>query len=307
MSEQFHLLFIQKFKGKILFGEDMKKYTSIKIGGPAEVMAFPRGDSDLKDLLTFARTKKFPFYILGGGTNLLVRDGGIKGLVVNMTEGFGDINWQKGGAKKTVTAIVGAGAGLQTLVNECTERGLTGLEFACSIPGTVGGAVMMNAGAYGGEMADVVDAVEVINDKGKRGFLSKSELDFSYRSANIPDAAVVVRVHMKFDVSTTEEVKGNVEKFREKRKRTAAIKYPSAGSVFKNPPGEIAGKLIQMAELKGTVEGRAMISEVHGNYIVNLGGARARDVLKLMSLMRDRIYSLKGIALEPEIKVVGEQ
>ena len=297
-----NLLFIQKFKGKVLFGEEMKSYTSIGIGGKADVMAFPRDDADLKDLLVFSHTKKFPLFILGGGTNLLVRDGGIRGVVVNMTEGFKDVVWQKGGA----SAVVGAGAPLIALTNDCTERGLSGLEFACSIPGTVGGAVSMNAGAYGAEIEDVVEAVEFIDVKGKRGFAAKSEIGFDYRSTSLPDGAVIVRVHMSFEKKGVGEVAGLVEEFREKRKAAAAIKHPSAGSVFKNPEGRVAGKLVEEAGLKGSVSGRAMISKVHGNYIVNLGGAKARDVLSLMSLMRDRVYSLTGIALDPEIKVIGE-
>jgi len=195
MSLQYSLFFIQRFKGKVLFDVPMSEYTSFKIGGPADVMAFPTDDGDLKDIVGFAEAKRFPYYVLGGGTNLLVRDSGIRGIVINMSEGFGDILWQD----KT-KAVVGAGVKLSRLVSECAEHGLTGMEFACGIPGTVGGATAMNAGAYGSEMKDVVEGVEFIGKRGKKGFVPASELGFEYRSASLPPGAVVVRVHMNFEL-----------------------------------------------------------------------------------------------------------
>ncbi len=305
MSKQYPLFFVQRFKGKVLFNVLMSEYTSLLIGGPADVMAFPRDEGDLKELLSFASSKNYPVLILGSGTNLLVRDGGIRGLVVNMTEGFKDITWQEE-TDKTAACIAGAGLSLAKMVSVCIERGLTGLEFASGIPGTLGGAVIMNAGAYGHEMKDVVEGVEILDRKGKKGFLSRSDLDFSYRSADIPEGSVVVRVHLSFEKEDSGEIKKRIKNYTEKRKRTSDIRLPNAGSIFKNPRGHIAGKLVEEAGLKGVRSGDVKISEVHGNYIVNLGNARASDVLSIISLIRDKIYSTRGVVLEPEIKVVGE-
>ena len=285
---QYSLFFIQRFKGKVLFNVPMSDYTSLRVGGPADVMAF-------------AEAKGFPFYVLGSGTNLLVRDGGIRGIVVNMTEGFKDITWLDGGK-----AIVGAGVKLPDLVVQARDRGLSGVEFAANIPGTVGGAVSMNAGAYGGEMKDVVEGIEIAGRKGQKGFIPRSELNFSYRRAEVPKGAIVTRAHMAFELRDPEEIKAKIAEFRERRKASSAISFPNAGSIFKNPEGAPAGRLIEEAGLKGERMGGAQVSEVHANYIVNTGGARAKDVLALMALVRDRVYSSRGVVLEPELKVVGE-
>jgi len=298
---QYSLFFIQRFKGKVLFNVPMGEYTSLKVGGPADVMAFPQDDGDLKDLLAFARHKRFAVYILGSGTNLLVRDGGIRGVVVNMSEGFKDLSWLE-----EAKLVVGSGVKLASVVHECTERSLGGMEFAVNIPGTVGGAVAMNAGAYGAEMADVVEGVEVIDAKGRRGFVPRSELGFSYRSAEIPAGSVVVRAHMRFSPSAPEEIEERLAAFRDRRRKTSSIQFPNAGSVFKNPEGMVAGRLIEEAGLKGARSGDAAVSEVHANYIVNTGRASARDVLSLMALVRDKVFSRTGVVLEPEIRVVGE-
>lgn len=301
VSVQYSLFFIQRFKGKVLFNVPMSEYTSLKIGGSADVMAFPQDDGDLKDLLAFADAKGFPFYILGAGTNLLVRDGGIRGIVVNMTEGFKDISFQEDGK-----AVIGAGVKLSEAVAQMRDNGLSGLEFGVNIPGTIGGAVSMNAGAYGSEMKDVVEGIEVLGKKGQKGFIPKSELGFSYRRAEIPKGSIITRAHMRFEKKSVEEIKERIKEFRERRKASSPISFPNAGSIFKNPEGKVAGKLIEEAGLKGERVGGAQISEVHANYIVNTGGAKAKDVLALMALIRDRLYSSKGIVLEPEIKVIGE-
>lgn len=300
-TAQYSLFFIQRFKGKVLFNVPMSEYTSLRIGGLADVMAFPQDEGDLKDLLAFAEAKGFAYYILGAGTNLLVRDAGVRGIVVNMTEGFKDVVWQD-----EAKASVGSGMKLAELVAQCRDKGLSGLEFAVNIPGTVGGAVAMNAGAYGGEMKDVVEGVEFIGRKGVKGFLPKDKLEFSYRKAELPRHSAVTAVHMSFTASTQDEVREKMREFSEKRKASAKVQYPNAGSVFKNPEGLYAGRLIEEVGLKGEKIGQAQFSPVHANYIINLGGAKAKDVLALMALARDTVYSQKGIVLEPEIKVVGE-
>lgn len=301
---QYQLFVIQRFKGKVLFDVPMNGYTSWHIGGPADVMAFPADDGDLKDIMTFAESKGFPVFVIGAGTNILVRDGGVRGVVINMMEGFKDIQWHE--ANDEVKVVAGAGLLIGELLAECKSRGLSGLEFACGIPGALGGAVVMNAGAYGGELKDVCDGVELVTKKGQRRFVSRDELGFGYRSSDLPKGSVVTRVHLRFRKSETAAVSANIEAIAAKRRASARIAYPNAGSVFKNPEGMSAGKLIEEAGLKGEICGGAQVSPVHANYIVNLGTARARDVLQLMAAMRDKVYSKSGVLLEPEIKVFGE-
>jgi UDP-N-acetylmuramate dehydrogenase len=218
-----------------------------------------------------------------------------------MSEGFKEIAWQD-----ETKAVVGAGVRLVEILGECSGRALSGLEFASGIPATVGGAVAMNAGAYGSRMADVVEGVEVIGKKGKRGFIPAAEIGFSYRRTELPAGAIIVRVHMNFKKKDPAEIKAMIEEYTKRRRATAALGKPNAGSIFKNPEGEAAGRLIDEAGLKGERLGDAEVSRVHANYIVNLGRARAADVLALMALVRDKVYALKGIVLEPEIKVIGE-
>jgi UDP-N-acetylmuramate dehydrogenase len=298
---QYPLFFIQRFKGKVLFDVSLSEHTSIRIGGNADVMAFPQDENDLKDIIGFAETKKFPFYVMGAGTNLLVRDGGVRGIVVNLSEGFKDMEWQASGRLAS-----GAGVMLPELAARCAEKGLSGLEFACGIPGTVGGAVAMNAGAYGAEMKDIVEGVEIVTKKAQLQYIPKSEIRFSYRFADLPKGSIVVKAHIALKKGEPQEIRERVRQNKEKRKSTAHIVYPNAGSIFRNPEGHIAGRLIEEAGLKGLKAGDAMISEVHANYIVNTGRAMARDVLSLMAIIRDKVYKEKGIVLEPEIKVIGE-
>lgn len=300
-SMQYSLFFIQRFKGKVLFNVPMSRYTSLKVGGPADVMAFPQDAGDLKDLIAFAEAKNFPFFILGAGTNLLVRDGGYRGIIINMCDGFKDVTWQDDSK-----VVMGAGVRLVEALALCADRGLSGLEFAAGIPGTMGGAVAMNAGAFGAEMKDIVEGVETIGRKGRKGFIPASEIGFSYRSSNLPKDVVVVRVHLNLKPADRQEIKERIKFFRERRKAASNVMFPNAGSVFKNPPDNYAGRLIEEAGLKGERCGEAQVSDVHANYIVNIGDAGAKDVLALMATVRDRVYSRTGVVLEPEIKVIGE-
>ncbi|HHL40256.1 MAG TPA: UDP-N-acetylmuramate dehydrogenase [Deltaproteobacteria bacterium] len=311
MSKQYPLLFVQRFKGRILFNEPMRNHTSFRIGGPADVMAFPLDEGDLAELLKFARAKKFPVCIIGAGTNVLVRDGGVRGVVVNMMDGFRDMAWSDApaGERGRTVLVAGSGVKLQEIAAAARERGLTGLEFSAGIPGTIGGAVATNAGAYGSEIKDIVDGVELVRLSGRKiakEFIPAGELGFSYRSARIPDDAVIVRVHMTLEKGDPERIRERMAAFAERRRSSAPVRHPCAGSIFKNPPGDHAGRLIEEAGLKGTASGGARIWEVHANYIINTGGALARDVLSLMAMARDRVYRNSGVVLEPEIRVIGE-
>jgi UDP-N-acetylmuramate dehydrogenase len=279
----------------------MSDYTSFNVGGIVDVMACPKDEDDLRELLHFAERKRFPVYVLGAGTNLLVKDGGIRGVVLNLSEGFRDIIFRGEDSLE-----VGAGVSLSKVVNICKEKGFSGLEFAEGIPGSVGGAIAMNAGAYGGEMKDVVEGVEIMERDGKICFIRGASVGFSYRGSRLPDGAIILKVRLIFKRCSVEDVRRKMIKCRDRRRKTQAIKMPNAGSIFKNPNGESAGRLIEEAGLKGMQYGGAKISEVHANYIVNLGDANASDIMALMAHARDKVYQLKGIVLEPEIKVIGE-
>lgn len=289
------------FKGRILFDVPMKEYTSIKIGGPADVMVFPKDADDLIAILKFASNKGFPGFVMGSGTNLLVRDNGIRGIVINLSDDFHEIVWT---GDDKVTA--GAGVRLMELANLCRDKGLSGLEFAVGIPGAIGGSVFMNAGAYGGEMKDVIEKIEAVDIKGKMHTFDKASLKFSYRKCELPADMIITKAYLRLQKGSPDEIKKRMKECKDKRKATQAINLPNAGSIFKNPQGSSAGMLIEESGLKGVKIGGAQISEAHGNYIVNLGHASARDVLALIAIARDKIFKIKGILLETEIKVIGE-
>lgn len=300
-TNNLHLATFKQFKGRMLFDVAMREYTSIKTGGNADVMAFPLDENDLQKILDFAHAKDFPVFSLGAGTNLLVRDGGIRGVVINLADGFKDLYWQ---TDDYVTA--GAGVKLAGLVNENRKRGLSGLEFAVQIPGTLGGAVVMNAGAYGSEIKDVLAGIDVIDAKGTKRFIKKEELNFSYRWCSLPEDSIITMVHLKFRKEDIPVIEKRMREFARTREKNQSIRLPNAGSIFKNPEGDFAGRLIEEAGLKGTRIGDAMVSPVHANYIVNLGNAKAMDVILLINIIKDRVLMEKGILLEEEIKIVGE-
>lgn len=289
------------FKGRMLFDVPMKDYTSFGIGGNADVMAFPVDESDLIDVMQFAANKGFPVFVIGRGTNLLVRDNGIRAVVINLLDGFKETVWLEND-----TAAVDSGVLLIELANLCKDRGLSGIEFAAGIPGTIGGAVFMNAGAYGKEMKDVVERVETVGINGQKHSFDNAAMKFFYRGCALPANMIITKAYLKFKKDNPDEIKKRMKDFKERRKATQAINLPNAGSIFKNPPGFSAGKLIEESGLKGVRFGGAQISEAHGNYIVNLGNATAMDVLALVAMARDRVFKTKGILLETEIKVAGE-
>lgn len=299
------LFFVDSFKGRVLFEVEMRDYTSLKIGGPAEVMAFPEDAADLKELLKFAYSKKFPVFVLGGGTNLLVREGGIKGIVINMDANFKEVSWQETG-EGTTKVTAGSGLTLAALSKEAAGRGLTGLEFACGIPGMLGGGIVMNAGAYGSELSDIVEMIEVVDRKGKKGIVAKNDIGFGYRSSKLAEGLIVTRVHFVLKSGDRQEIKTTMDDFKARRMAKGPIKFPNAGSIFKNPEGHNAGRLIEEVGFKGKQVGGALVSEAHANYIVNSGEATAIEVLSLMAQIRDAVFSKNGIVLEPEIKVIGE-
>jgi UDP-N-acetylmuramate dehydrogenase len=287
-------------KGRVLFDAPMKQFTSIKVGGPADNLLFPKDADELKKVIRFARRKKIPFLILGKGTNLVVRDEGVRGWVINLTQGMKKI--------KIDGEVVEAEAGLslQQLVQFSIQKGLTGLEPFYGIPGTVGGGLAMNAGAWGAELKDVLLSVTFMKEDGEIVERSHSRLRFSYRGLVIPPSWIILKGRFQLKKGEKKEILERVKSYSEMRKRKQPLDYPSAGSIFKNPKEGPAGKWIEEAGLKGFRIGQAMVSERHANFIINLGRAKANEVIRLMELIEKKIYEEKGISLEREVRVVGE-
>jgi UDP-N-acetylmuramate dehydrogenase len=288
-------------KGRVLFYEPLSQHTSFCIGGPADYWVEPEDLEDLKRVLKFASDKHFPWRVLGRGTNILARDEGFRGIIINLKgDYFQEVEFQ------TSRVIAGAGAPLSRLVWEAAQRGLRGLEFAVGIPGTVGGAVVMNAGMGEHSLAEVVNKIEVLNEEGKILTLKREEIGFRYRGSRLSPDQVILKAELELKKGDKEDIENLMSKFRERRNITQPLSEPNAGSIFKNPPGEVsAGELIEEARLKGTQVGEAQISPRHANFIVNRGNAKAEDVINLVERVRRVIRERKGIELELEIEIIG--
>lgn len=288
-------------KGKVLFDAPMRQFTSIQVGGPADSLLFPKDVDELKKVVRYARRKKIPFLILGRGTNLVVRDKGVRGWVISLTQGMKKIQMDGGVVEAE------AGLSLQRLVQFSIQKGLIGLEPFFGIPGTVGGGLAMNAGAWGAELKDVLLSVTLMKEDGEIAERSRSRLRFSYRGLAISPSWIILKGRFELKRGKKEEILERVKSYSEMRKRRQPLDYPSAGSIFKNPKEGPAGKWIEEAGLKGFRIGRAMVSERHANFIINLGKATAEEVIRLMEFVEKKIYEEKGISLEREVKVVGER
>ncbi|MBE3587810.1 MAG: UDP-N-acetylmuramate dehydrogenase [Thermoanaerobacteraceae bacterium] len=286
---------------QVRFDEPMARHTTWRIGGPADVLVEPAGINELARLLAWLRAREVPHFIMGNGSNLLVRDGGIRGVVVKIGPALGRVNLRG----TTITA--GAGAKLARLAAAACRAGVGGLEFTAGIPGTVGGAVVMNAGASGAAMDGLVREITVMDTGGNLSRLPASALGFGYRTSNLQHSSLVVVEVVCEGVARDPALirAGMVEKLA-LRRATQPLSYPSAGSVFKNPPGKAAGWLIEQAGGKGLQQGDARVSDVHANFIVNLGRATARDVEGLIRRVRQLVYDRFGILLNLEIQVLGE-
>jgi UDP-N-acetylmuramate dehydrogenase len=288
-------------KGKVLFDAPMRQFTSMQVGGPADSLLFPKDVEELEKVIRYARRKKIPLLILGRGTNLVVRDKGVRGWVISLTQGMKKIQMDGGVVEAE------AGLSLQRLVQFSIQKGLTGLEPFFGIPGTVGGGLAMNAGAWGAELKDVLLSVTLMKEDGEIAERSRSRLRFSYRGLAISPSWIILKGRFELKRGKKEEILERVRSYSEMRKKRQPLDYPSAGSIFKNPKEGPAGKWIEEAGLKGFRIGRAMVSERHANFIVNLGKATAEEVIRLMEFIEKKIYEEKGISLEREVKVVGER
>jgi len=279
----------------------MKRYTAWKIGGPADALLEPGSTEELIEATEKAAEYGVPVTILGGGTNVLIGDGGIRGLTIRLAKSLRNIEIEG----RQVTAD--AGVLYPVLANTTAGRGLAGLEFATGIPGTVGGAVYMNAGAYGSETTEVLDWADVFRDHGVVR-MESTELDLSYRHSTLhehPDW-VVLRAGYTLTPGDPTELKARIKEFRAQR-MNGSPNRPSCGSTFKRPPGDFPGRVIEAAGLKGARVGQIEVSEVHANYLVNLGGGTAEEALELISHVRQKVHERLGIELETEVRMIGEK
>ena len=283
----------------LLQDEPMKKHTTFRIGGPADYYAEP-DMSRISKLIEMAKACDMPVTVIGNGSNLLVGDGGIRGIVMEIGKQMAEISIE--GTKITA----GAGAMLSAIASKAAAQELTGLEFASGIPGSLGGAVVMNAGAYGGELKDVLTEATVLTPEGTFLTLPVAELDLSYRHSIIPERGyLVVSAVLELHPGKAEEIRAVMEDLKEKRVSKQPLEYPSAGSTFKRPEGYFAGKLIQDAGLKGYQVGDAQVSEKHSGFVINRGNATAADVMQLISDVADKVKEQFGVTMEPEVKRVG--
>ena len=282
----------------IVYNEPLKNHTSFKIGGPCDEFCVVTSKEELCELIEYAKGKGVPYTVMGNGSNLLVSDKGIRGLVIKMAKGFEGISVE--GTKITAES----GILLSKLANVALKHNLTGLEFASGIPGTLGGAIYMNAGAYGGEIKDVVRKVTYYKD-GK--ILETEEFDFSYRHSMFCESnSIILSAELELKDGKYDEIKAQMEDYSKRRSDKQPISQPSAGSTFKRPEGFFAGKLIEDAGLKGCKIGGAMVSEKHSGFVVNTGDATCSDVLALIKHIQDTVMDKFGVKLETEVKILGE-
>jgi UDP-N-acetylmuramate dehydrogenase len=285
----------------VRFGVPLARYTSLRIGGPADALVAPADRGELARAVRLCAELGLPVTLLGNGFNTLVRDGGVGGVVLRLH--------RLRGLRRTPEGDLLAEAGVThaTLTRHCVQHGLAGLEFAAGIPGTVGGWVAMNAGVPEREVKDALRGVELMDAAGARRCVPREGLPFRYRSAGLPPGAIVVAAAFAVREAGREAVREEVDRHLARRARTQPLDIPSCGSVFKNPPGEFAGRLVEQAGLKGARVGGAEISPVHANFIVNRGGASGADVLALIELARTRVRERTGLELEPEVRIVGRE
>ena len=279
--------------------EPMSKHTTFRIGGAAEVFAAPDA-RELPQLLAMAKGADVPVTVIGNGSNLLVGDRGIAGLVIGIGERMSEVRIEG------TILVAGAGALLSKAAQTAAAAGLGGLEFAAGIPGSIGGAVVMNAGAYGGEMKDVLQSVKVLTEEGELLSLAAAELELGYRHSCVPERKyIVVEATMELSAKPEEEIRACMAELRAQRAEKQPLEYPSAGSTFKRPEGYFAGKLIMDAGLRGYTVGGAQVSEKHCGFVINKGDATAADVRQLMQDVHDRVKEQFDVELEPEVKLIG--
>lgn len=286
--------------GPLYEQELMSRHTTFRVGGPADVLVAPESRA-ISEIIRLCARYGETYYIIGNGSNLLVGDLGVRGLVVEMTPNKDELRIEDD------RLVAGAGVLLPQAASMAADYGLTGMEFAAGIPGSIGGAVVMNAGAYGGEMKDIIEWVTVVTQTGEEKRLSVEGLDFGYRRSCIPaQGYIVTKVCLKLSHGDKEVIQGKMKELNDKRREKQPLEYPSAGSTFKRPEGYFAGKLIMDAGLRGFSVGGAQVSEKHCGFVINKGGASAKDICELIKRVSAEVERQFAVVLEPEVKMLGE-
>lgn len=297
---------IEKFwnllgKDRVLVDEPMKRHTTFRIGGPADFFLLPSTVDEVRGILEICREEELPYFILGNGSNLLVSDKGYRGVIIQMYRNFSNISVEGN------EICASSGALLSQIAAAARNASLTGFEFAGGIPGTLGGAVFMNAGAYGGELKDVLKEAVVMTEQGEILTLPVEKLDMGYRTSRIKKAGyLVLEARLVLEQGDMDKIRDITKDLTEKRVSKQPLEYPSAGSTFKRPEGYFAGKLIMDAGLRGYQVGGAQVSEKHCGFVINKGNATAADVLTLIENVREKVQEQFGVTLEPEVKFLGE-
>lgn len=302
MNKEFVRVCYQEFDSSRLFTDaPLRFHTTFRIGGPADLLFYPRNTEEVQKIIGLAMEYGEPITWLGNGSNILVRDGGIRGLVIRFSRKMASIS------REDTDLVVGAGALLRDVAAYAQENGLAGLEFACGIPGSIGGAIFMNAGAYDDEMKSVVVSVTTVSPRGEVRTYSAEELDFGYRHSifqSCDEAICETRLHLREDDRA--QILTRMEDLNQRRESKQPLAYPSAGSTFKRPPGYFAGTLIDQTGLKGLTVGGAQVSQKHAGFIINIGNATADDVQRLIAAVQKRVYAKHTVELFPELRVIGE-
>ena len=302
MNKDFVRSCYQEFDAARLFANaPMRFHTTFRIGGPADLLFYPQNTEEVQKIIRMANEYGEAITLLGNGSNILVRDGGIRGLVIRFSHKMAAV------VREGTDLIIGAGALLRDAAARAQEYGLSGLEFACGIPGSIGGAIFMNAGAYDDEMKSVVVSVKTITRGGELHLYSAEDLDFGYRHSifhGCDEAICETRLHLHEDDKAL--ILARMEDLNQRRESKQPLSYPSAGSTFKRPPGYFAGTLIDQTGLKGLTVGGAQVSQKHAGFVINIGNATADDVQQLISIVQKRVYAAHGVQLFPELRIIGE-
>lgn len=285
---------------QILLDVPMNEHTSMRVGGKAKMMVLPSSTCQIEKVLGYLCSHNIPCFVMGNGTNLIVHDLGYNGVIIKLTDNFSSISVDK----NIITAK--SGASIASVANFACQNSLSGLEFAAGIPGTVGGAVVMNAGAYDGEMKDVVIKTKCMNKNADEVELCSEELQFGYRTSRMQkENLLVLEVKMRLSEGNRDKIKDKMKELNNRRREKQPLNYPSAGSIFKRPPGYYAGKLIEEAGLRGYRIGGAQVSEKHCGFIINTGTASAADVIELIEFVKKRVFENSGVMLQQEVKILG--
>lgn len=289
--------------GKVKRNELLSQHTTMKIGGPADLFIEPSSLENIQKVMTFIKEHKLPWRAIGRGSNLLVSDKGIEGVVIKLGSGLNHLSINES------TITVGGGHSLVSLSTLISKKGLSGLEFASGIPGSVGGAVYMNAGAHGSDISKILTKAHILFEDGSIEWLSNDEMEFTYRTSVLQKKrpGIVLEAEFKLTMGDRTAIVSQMQKNKDYRKETQPWNFPCAGSIFRNPLPNYAGKLIEEAGLKGFQIGGAKISEMHGNFIVNAGNATAKDVLDLIQYIKDKIEHLFGVKMETEVEIIGRK